>query len=130
MPEVAAVGAIAVRDDMVLLVRRGRAPSIGKWSLPGGRVEPGESDADAVIREVAEETGLAVTVRAFAGEVLRPGPAGITYRIRDYLVEVVAGVEEAGDDATAVAWVPFALLASHNPTDGLVEALRQWGALP
>ena len=62
MAEVAAVGAIAIRDGALLLIRRGHAPSRGRWSLPGGRVEPGETAEQALVREVAEETGLVVEV--------------------------------------------------------------------
>jgi 8-oxo-dGTP diphosphatase len=129
VPEVAAVGGIAVRDGQLLLVRRGHQPSRGRWSLPGGRVEPGESDEAAVVRELAEETGLVVEVRALVGEVLRPGPGGVTYRIRDYSVDVVAGLEAAGDDADEVAWVRFDELAKYPLSDGLLAALRDWAVL-
>ena len=107
MPEIAAVGAIAVRDGALLLIRRGHAPSRGRWSLPGGRVEPGETPHDALVREVAEETGLTVEVGELVGEVARPGPNGVTYRIQDYRVTVVGGngvagaAVVAGDDAVA-----------------------------
>ena len=75
MPEIAAVGAIAVRDGALLLIRRGHAPSRGRWSLPGGRVEPGETPQQALVREMAEETGLTVEVGELVGEVVtaRPG---------------------------------------------------------
>ena len=52
------VGAIALDGDRLLLVRRGQSLAAGRWSIPGGRVEPGETLAEAVVREVAEETGL------------------------------------------------------------------------
>jgi ADP-ribose pyrophosphatase YjhB (NUDIX family) len=130
VPEVAAVGAIAVRDQKLLLIRRGRPPSVGQWSLPGGRVEPGESEPDAVAREVAEETGLMVDVGPLVGEVLRPGVGDVTYRIRDYVVEVVGGTERAGDDAADVAWVEIDRLSDRDLTDGLLDALRGWAVLP
>ncbi|HEX7107285.1 MAG TPA: NUDIX domain-containing protein [Acidothermaceae bacterium] len=130
MREVAAVGAIAIKDGRILLIRRGHAPSLGLWSLPGGRVEPGESDVEAVRREVAEETGLRVDVGPLAGEVRRPGVGDVVYLIRDYLVTVVDGEPAAGDDADDVAWVPLDQLAERNLTDGLVQALRGWAVLP
>ena len=126
VPEVAAVGAIAVRDGRLLLVKRGRPPAVGRWSVPGGRVEAGESEPDAVVREVAEETGLAVRVGALAGEVVRAGPGDVTYRIHDYYVQVLGGTELAGDDADDVAWVAFEKLAGYPLTDGLLEALQAW----
>ena len=130
MSEVAAVGAIAVRDGRLLLVLRGRPPGAGQWSLPGGRVEAGETDAAALTREVMEETGLLVDVGAFAGTVLRPGVAGVSYRIRDYAVDVVGGAEQAGDDAADLAWVAFEDLADRDLTDGLLETLRAWAIVP
>lgn len=126
MPEVAAVGGIAIRDDRLLLVRRGRPPSAGCWSLPGGRVEAGESDAAALAREFREETGLEVEVGAFVGEVLRPGPDGVVYRIRDYRVAAGTGVVRPGDDAADVAWVPLRELPEYPLTPGLLDTLRAW----
>jgi 8-oxo-dGTP diphosphatase len=128
-----AVGAIAVRDGSLLLVRRGRPPAVGRWSLPGGRVEPGESDADAVVREVREETGLDVRVAGFAGTVERAAGGerpDVVFSIHDYVVEVVGGRLRAGDDAADVAWCDATSLARLELTDGLLEALSGWGVLP
>lgn len=134
MPEVAAVGAIAIDAGRILLIRRGRPPSAGLWSLPGGRVEPGETDAEAVRREVAEETGLDVEVGPLAGEVVRPGVGDVVYLIRDYVVTVVGGATSAepvaGDDADDVAWVPIERLGERDLTEGLLQALRGWAVLP
>lgn len=134
MREVAAVGAIAIDAGRILLIRRGHPPSAGLWSLPGGRVEPGESDADAVRREIAEETGLDVDVGRLAGEVVRPGVGDVAYRIRDYVVTIVGGAASAepvaGDDADDVAWVPIDRLGERDLTDGLLQALRGWAVLP
>ncbi|HEY5229485.1 MAG TPA: NUDIX domain-containing protein [Acidothermaceae bacterium] len=134
MPEIAAVGAIAVRNGALLLVRRGHAPSRGRWSLPGGRVEPGETAREALVREMAEETGLAVEVGELVGEVLRPGPNGVTYRIQDFRVTLVgdhavAGSAVAGDDAADVEWVPLADVAKRQLSAGLRGALRQWAVI-
>jgi 8-oxo-dGTP diphosphatase len=127
---IACVGAIVHDPDgRILLVQRGHPPDQGAWSIPGGRVEPGESDAEALAREVGEETGLRVTVGALLGTVERPGPDGGVYEIRDYAATVVGGELAAGDDAGDVRWVdPTALLALRC-SGGLVETLRHWGVL-
>lgn len=124
-------GAI-VRDQAgrLLLVRRGREPGRGLWSLPGGRVEPGETAADAVVREVREETGLEVVAGAPVGRVERPGPSGVTYVIDDIACTVRGGELRAGDDADEVRWVRASELALLPLTDGLVDALTGWDALP
>jgi ADP-ribose pyrophosphatase YjhB (NUDIX family) len=121
-----------VRDDAgaLLVIRRGQPPSQGLWSLPGGRVEAGESAVAAVAREVAEETGLDVCVGALVGSVERPGPGGVTYAIDDYLCVPTGGTLRAGSDATDARWVGGAELAALDCAPGLVEALRGWGVLP
>jgi 8-oxo-dGTP diphosphatase len=125
-PYVAAVGAI-VHDPSgrLLVVRRGRAPAMGLWSLPGGRVELGETDEEALSREVAEETGLGVSVGELVGSVVRP-----PYEIRDYACTVVSGDLHAGDDATDVRWVTLAELRGLPTTPGLLDALTSWSTLP
>ncbi|MFF0519305.1 NUDIX hydrolase [Actinomadura nitritigenes] len=124
------VGGI-VRDGSgrLLLVRRGRPPGAGLWSVPGGRVEPGEDDAAALVRELKEETGLDVVAGALAGSVDRPGPGGVVYEIHDYEARAVGGVLRAGDDAADARWVTAAELRELPLTDGLVEALESWGLL-
>ena len=114
----------------LLLVRRGREPGRGLWSLPGGRCEPGEDAAAAAVRETREETGLAVEAGAVVGRVLRPGPGGVTYAIDDVACTLVGGFLRAGDDAADARWVGAAELAVLPVTDGLVEALTGWGVLP
>ena len=133
MAEQAAVGAIAVHDGRLLLIRRGHAPSRGRWSLPGGRVEPGETGQQALVREVAEETGLVVEVGDLVGEVRRPGPGGVSYRIQDFWVTLAGGdatTAIAGDDATEVAWVAIEDLARYRLSGGLLRTLRAWAVIP
>ncbi|HEY6749645.1 MAG TPA: NUDIX domain-containing protein [Mycobacteriales bacterium] len=114
----------------LLLVRRGREPGRGLWSLPGGRCEAGEDAAAAAVRETYEETGLVVTAGAVAGRVRRPGPGGVTYEIVDVTCAVAGGELRAGDDADDVRWVDAAGLAALPVTDGLVAALTEWSVLP
>lgn len=131
------VGAIVHdRATRLLLIRRGREPGRGLWSLPGGRVEPGESEHRAVIREIAEETGLTVRVLRLAGRVRRTAPDGRVYDIGDYVCEVVTDPGDrtpdpvAGDDADDARWVDAAEAARLPVVGGTWEALREWHALP
>ncbi|MQA82668.1 MAG: NUDIX domain-containing protein [Streptosporangiales bacterium] len=124
------VGGVVDDGARLLLVRRGRPPGEGLWSLPGGRVEPGESDAEAVVRELHEETGLAVSPGALVGTVERDAPGGDTYVIRDYRCTVVGGTLAAGDDARDARWVPYADVPALPLTDRLLDTLRSWRVLP
>lgn len=114
-------------------MRRRNAPGAGLWSLPGGRVESGETDAAAVIREVREETGLTVACGALLGTVTRSWWDTRQLEIRDYTAMVTGGEVVPGDDATAARWVSpgeFAEMDSLGRlTAGLSEALRSWGVL-
>jgi 8-oxo-dGTP diphosphatase len=103
---VVAVGAIVIdRDGRILLIRRARAPSLGTWTLPGGRVQMGESLAEAVVREVREETGLDTRVVDCLGAVTI-AREGTAYEIHEHLVVPVgSNVPCAGDDAADVRWV-------------------------
>ncbi|HLI36496.1 MAG TPA: NUDIX domain-containing protein [Streptosporangiaceae bacterium] len=124
------VGAI-VKDDAgrLLLIRRGHEPDAGRWSVPGGRIEPGETDGQALVREMREETGLTVTPGRLLGAVQRPGPDGSIIDIRDYTAAVTGGTLTPGDDAADARWVDPADLASLPLTDGLAETLSSWGVV-
>jgi 8-oxo-dGTP diphosphatase len=119
-PPIRAVGAVITHaDGRLLLIKRGNEPGRGLWSLPGGHVEPGESDVAAVAREVLEETGLVVEVGELAGRVQRG-----RYDIADYFATVVSGDLAAATDALDAVWDnPLARVT----TPGLVEALQSWG---
>lgn len=125
-PEVA-VGAVAVRGDRLLLVRRGRGTGVGLWSLPGGRVEHGETLAEALVREVAEETGLDATVGALCGIAERISEDH-HFVILDYWVEG-RGDATAGDDAEAVCWASRADLDALPLVPRLMEFLGEHGVL-
>jgi ADP-ribose pyrophosphatase YjhB (NUDIX family) len=120
------VGGLAYDDEgRLLLVRRANAPGQGQWSVPGGRVEPGEDDAAALVREMREETGLDVVVGPLVGRVVR-GP----FAIADYSCRAVGGVLAAGDDASDARWCDAAALRGLPLVDGLLDVLVEWGALP
>jgi 8-oxo-dGTP diphosphatase len=125
------VGGVITDDSgRLLLILRGHEPGKGLWSIPGGRVEPGESDAQAVVREMREETGLIVTCGPLLGAVERPGLAGAVVAIRDYRAVVTGGELAPGDDADAVRWVTAAEAAQMDSagqlTGGLLETLSGW----
>lgn len=124
------VGAV-IKDSAgrLLLIRRGHPPGAGLWSLPGGRIEQGESDEEAVVREVGEETGLSVAPGPLVGSVTRPGPDGAAFEIRDYAASVTGGDLQAGDDAMDARWVSPAELTELPLTAGLAATLSEWGVL-
>jgi 8-oxo-dGTP diphosphatase len=121
-----------VHDDhgRLLLVRRANPPAEGTWSLPGGRVEAGEDDAAAVVREVAEETGLRVEPGRVVGVVEPDSPDGGIYVITDLACRVVGGRLRAGDDASDVGWFDARRLAATVTSPGLTAALTEWDVLP
>lgn len=129
---IACAGAI-VHDQTgrLLLIQRANPPGRGLWSLPGGRVEPGESDENAAVREVAEETGLLVRPLRLAGRATIPGPSDTVYEIADYLCELLDDATlTPSSDAADARWVT-ALEYSRLPVvAGLTEVLSSWGALP
>jgi 8-oxo-dGTP diphosphatase len=132
VPVVPCVGGIVHDPDgRLLLIRRGHAPHAGSWSLPGGRVESGETPEQAVEREVREETGLEVRAGAPVGRVQIQGD-GVVYDVLDLACTLVRPGERpvAGDDATAVVFADAAALDRLSCTPLLVETLRGWGVLP
>ena len=115
------------------MVRRANDPGRGLWSIPGGRVEPGESDATALGREMLEETGLTTRIGRLVGTVTRPAASG-SYEIHDYECQVTGGLLTAGDDAAEAAWIDLAtfttLERTNLLTEGLSPTLRDWDLLP
>lgn len=131
------VGAVILNPQgEVVLIRRGKEPRRGEWSIPGGRLEWGETVHDALVREVREETGLTVEIDALidvvdavthnaAGEVIRH------YVLVDFLSRPRGGELCAGSDAADARWVPFADLSEYalwSETRRIIEAaLRMRG---
>ncbi|MFP4125307.1 MAG: NUDIX hydrolase [Alphaproteobacteria bacterium] len=111
------VGAVVWRGAHVLLIRRGKPPGAGAWSLPGGRQEWGETVEAALRREVREETHLDLGPLTFVAvvDLVATGADGSVvrhYTLLDYTAEAAPGEAVAGDDAQAVAWFdPDALAA-------------------
>ena len=130
-PEVC-IGGIALHDGNLLLIRRGHGPAAGQWSVPGGRVEHGETLAEAVTREVREETGLESVCGEFLGwvEQIDDENLGHHFVILDFEVTVLDDTEPVGgDDAAEAAWVPLGQVIDLNLVDGLAEFLHEHGIL-
>jgi len=126
---VLAVGAVVESGGSLLMVQRGRSPGKGLWSLPGGRVEPGESLEEAVAREVLEETGLVVRVGDLVGWVERRGE-GFHFVILDFAAELEVTspqVPRAGDDAAEVAFVERGRVRELALVPGLLDWLVEHG---
>jgi len=107
------VGAVVFRGNDVLVIRRGKAPLIGQWSIPGGSLHAGERLEDAARREVMEETGVNIRLFGLIGVFealpkMRDGEGYLRHMLMiDYAAEWVAGDPTAGDDAAAAAFVPY-----------------------
>jgi ADP-ribose pyrophosphatase YjhB (NUDIX family) len=127
---VVAVGGVAVVGGALLLVQRATDPQAGRWTIPGGRVEAGEPLANAVERELLEETGLRVRCGSLLGWAERTGP-GYHFVILDFTVEVSehALEPEAGGDAAAAAWIALEEVPDVSLVEGLEEFLRSHGVL-
>ena len=128
------VGAVVLHESRVLLVRRGQAPSAGKWSLPGGLVHLGETTREAVVREVAEECGLPITVADVAGVVERivrdeAGRIRYHYVLVDYLAFPESTRLVVGSDAADAQWIEIDRVAELDTTEGLLEMVRRARAL-
>lgn len=124
-----AVGAIVIRDEELLMVRRGHEPGAGLWSVPGGRVEKGEYLTDALEREVLEETGLQIDVAELAGLFEVVGEEHFV--VLDYLA-TVSGTDDAPramGDADDARWVPLDEIKDLDCTPRFEELLNAWGVL-
>ncbi len=128
------VGAVVLHRGRVLLVRRGGQPSSGRWSLPGGLVELGETTAEAVRREIREECGIEITVAGLAGvvdRVIRDAEGRVRYHyvLVDYLAFTASEAVVAGTDAAECRWVELERVGELDVTDGLTDMIRRAVAL-
>lgn len=116
------VGAIVIHAGRVLMVKRAKPPEQGKWSLPGGSLDLGETCAEAAIREVMEETGIiaeAVSVLTAVDRIDHDANGAVQYHylLVDVVARYVSGEPVAGDDALAAAWIPVDRLDQHGIWD-------------
>ncbi len=123
------VGVVVLRGDEVLLVQRGKPPTAGDWSIPGGAQNLGETVAEAALREVREETSLEVRLGKRLGVVdsIQRDEAGrvvFHYTLVDFAAHWMAGEAVAGDDAADVAWVRIDELHRHDLWDETVRIIR------
>jgi ADP-ribose pyrophosphatase YjhB (NUDIX family) len=128
------VGAVILDGRRVLLVRRGKPPLAGKWSVPGGLVELGETTREAIQREVAEECGLQVRLGEIAGildRVVRDAEGRVRYHwvLVDYLAFPVSGTLAAATDVDEAQWVEVDEVERMDTTDGLIDMIRRALAL-
>lgn len=130
-----AVGAVVFKNNCVLLVRRGQAPSEGLWAIPGGSVEIGETLQEAAEREILEETGIKIRAGKpiYTFDVIdrdEDGKIRFHYVIIDLAADYVSGEPAAGDDAAEARWVSvheFNELAVSPPTLNLLKTKFEFG---
>lgn len=127
-PEVA-VGAIVVEDDCLLMVRRSTEPARGRWAIPSGRIEWGETAAEAVIRELHEETGLTGVCSDLVGwaESISDEAHFIVFNFEVVLLDDADPV--AGSDAAEVRWVPVDQIETLTVVPGLARFLDDHGII-
>lgn len=124
----AAASAVVLRGATVLLVERGKGARQGQWSLPGGHIEAGETAAAAAIREVAEETGLAIAIVDLVGVsdvILRADDGTLVahYLLATYAAHAADGEPVAATDAAAARFVPLDELAHYRLTPGVLSVI-------
>ena len=125
-----AVGAVVFKENKVLLVLRGKPPAENQWSIPGGRIELGETLQEAAEREIAEETGMVIRAKnpIYTFDVIERDENGrvrFHYVIVDLAADYVGGELRAGDDAVDVSWVSPKELNNRNVSDATRKLLAQ-----
>lgn len=127
-----AVGIICFKGDQVLLIRRGTPPKLGQWSLPGGRIQPGETTRETAHRELCEETGVTGNIIALVDIIPATFEQTFSYLLIDYVVHWTHGDARAGDDAMDAKFVPLSELTNYqlwDVTQRVIEtAYEQFGS--
>jgi 8-oxo-dGTP diphosphatase len=126
----AAAGIVFDAQRRLLLVRRGREPAALSWTIPGGKCLPDETAEQACVRELAEETGLAVRIDQLVGRVYRTAPDGHRFVIDDFTCSVLGGELRPGDDAIEVGWFDRAAFDRLPLVAALASTLQGWQLLP
>jgi 8-oxo-dGTP diphosphatase len=125
-----AVGVLLIESDRVLLVQRKKPPGVGLWTVPGGKVDLGETLEQAALRELDEETGLSCTLGPLV-EILdrvvrdEAGAIAFHYVILDFAGSAPQGTLRAGSDSGDARWVPLAELSRYPVTDGLIPVINR-----
>ncbi len=118
------VGIVCLRGDEVLLIKRGTAPRKGEWSIPGGRIETGETEAQAALRELREETSVSADLLTKI-TALDADFEGYHYRLHDYLARWTSGEPKAGDDADKARFIPLSEMNALGMWDETVQVIRE-----
>jgi 8-oxo-dGTP diphosphatase len=128
-PILAAGAVVRDKQGRILLVLRTLDPEAGTWSVPGGKVEPGETLAAAAQREVREENGIDISVGRELWTVRQPAPGGGTYEIHDFLASATGGHLQAGDDASDAQWFTPEDMRQLRTSSGLLDHLCSAGII-
>jgi len=118
------VGVVCLRGDSVLLIQRGTAPRKGEWSIPGGRIEAGETESQAALRELSEETSVTADLLTKI-TALNADFEGYAYRLHDYLARWTSGDPKAGDDADQAKFVPLSEIDQLGMWPETVRVIRE-----
>ena len=118
------VGIVCIRGGDVLLIQRGTAPRKGEWSIPGGRIEAGETEAQAALRELGEETNVSADLLTKI-TALDADFEGYHYRLHDYLARWTSGAPKAGDDADNARFIPMSEIEGLGMWSETVRVIRE-----
>jgi len=125
---VVGVGAVVFNPEgRILLIQRGKSPHYGRWMVPGGTVEWGETLEEATVREVREETGIDIEIETFVEliEAISPEESGYHFVIVDYAAHAIAGSLRAASDAKNAVWASADSLAEYDLTPEMLAVIEK-----